>query len=261
MVQKKTKAFYICLSALFIILISCLSGCSQKDLETITKVIDVVSDIKSSVNNSENSVTVNNYDELANLEFSGSSYVVINNDIPYFEDLTTDEFEIYSSMDELGRPRTAFANISPETLPIEERGSIANVKPAGWHTYNTKEKWNQVLPDNTFYVYNRCHLIAFSLAGENDNKLNLITGTRYLNMNMTDFEEEVRNYVQKTNNHVYYRITPVYKDDELVARGVLMEAQSVETDDVRFCVYLFNVQMLEDGTMLEIDYKTGEITN
>ena len=96
---------------------------------------------------------------------------------------------------------------------------------------------------------------------ENDNNLNLITGTRYLNMNMTDFEDEVRNYVQKTGDHVLYRVTPIYRDNELVARGVLMEAKSVETDDVQFCVYLYNVQMLEDGTMLEINYETGEILN
>lgn len=243
-----------------------LFGCSQKDIDTINKVVDVAVEIKDIVNEYHNSGTdqntvINNNSELALLEFEGSSYAVINNDIPFFDELTTDEFEIYSELDSLNRPQVAFANISPETLPTEERGSIANVKPVGWHTYNTKDYWDQVLPDNTFYVYNRCHLIAFSLAGENDNNLNLITGTRYLNMNMTDFEDEVRNYVQKTGNHVLYRVTPIYRDNELIARGVLMEAKSVETDDVQFCVYLYNVQMLEDGTMLEIDYKTGEILN
>lgn len=246
-----------------LLLTTTLFGCSQKDLNTLNKVVDVAVGIKDIVNeykNNENTTVVSNSD-LAYLEFEGSSYKIINDGIPYFDELTSDEFEVYSDLDSLGRPQVAFANISLETLPSEERGSIANVKPVGWHTYNTKEKWGQVLPDNTFYVYNRCHLIAFSLAGENDNELNLITGTRYLNMNMTDFEDEVRNYVQKTGDHVLYRITPIYRDDELVARGVLMEAKSVETNDVEFCVYLFNIQMLEDGTLLDIDYKTGEILN
>lgn len=245
---------------LILILLSfLLVGCSQETTEFIEIVIDIIHDADPILEeHKQNPVYIK---DLSNLEFSGSSYVVVNDGIPFFEELTTDEFEYYSNLDYLGRPQTAFANISPTTLPDEERGSIAGVKPVGWHTYNTKEKWNQLLPDNTFYVYNRCHLIAFSLAGENANELNLITGTRYLNMNMTDFEDEVRNYVQQTSNHVYYRITPVYKDKELIARGVLMEAQSVETDDVCFCVYLFNVQMLEDGTLLNIDYETGEILN
>lgn len=248
---------------LLILLLLSLSGCSKKDIDKIENLVNTIEEIKEVVKDSQQTSDdpkryVNGVN-LEDVEFNGSSYAVVNGGIPFFDELTIEEFEEYSDLDYLGRPQIAFANISPETLPTEERGSIANVKPVGWHTYNTKELWNQVLPDNTFYVYNRCHLIAFSLAGENANELNLITGTRYLNMNMTDFEEEVRNYVQKTGNHVMYRVTPIYKEDELVARGVLMEAKSVETNDVEFCVYLFNVQMLEDGTMLNIDYKTGEV--
>lgn len=244
--------------SILILLSFLLVGCSQEATEFIDTIIDIIHDVDPILEEHKQNLIY--IEDLSNLEFSGSSYVVVNDGVPYFEELTTDEFEYYSNLDYLGRPQTAFANISLTTLPDEERGSIAGVKPVGWHTYNTKENWNQLLPDNTFYVYNRCHLI-FSLAGENANELNLITGTRYLNMNMADFEDEVRNYVQKTGNHVYYRVTPVYKDEELIARGVLMEAQSIETDDVCFCVYLFNVQMLEDGTLLDIDYQTGEILN
>lgn len=204
-------------------------------------------------------VQISEINTLANLDYDGRSYYVVNGGKPFFTELNTDEFEYYSQLDNLGRCGVAFSNISPKTLPDTERGSISGVKPSGWQTVNAKTVFGQPTYDGTLYVYNRSHLIAFSLAGENANNLNLITGTRYLNINMTDFEGEVLEYVRQTRNHVYYRVTPVFRENELVARGVLMEAKSVETNDVEFCVYLFNVQPLKDGTMLTIDYGTGEV--
>ncbi len=200
------------------------------------------------------------YNTLASLRYNGSAYKVINDGVPFFKDETYEtEFEIYSGLDDLGRCGPAFANISPLTLPEGKRGDISKVKPTGWHSYNAKELFGQPLIDNTQSVYNRSHLIAYSLTAEDANKENLITGTRYLNMNMTDFETEVLNYVRKTQQHVLYRVTPIFEGDNLLANGVLMEAKSVEDPSVQYCVYLFNVQPLKDGTMIEIDYKTGEI--
>ena len=199
------------------------------------------------------------YKELQQLRYSGAAYKVINDGTPFFTETYETEFEFYSALDYLGRCGTAFANISPYTLPEGKRGDISKVKPSGWHSYNSKEIYGQVLDDNTQHIYNRSHLIAYSLADENANKLNLITGTRYMNVNMTDFESEVLNYVKTTGEHVLYRVTPIFEGNNLVANGVLMEAQSVEQPYVQFCVYLFNVQPLKDGTMVNIDYATGEI--
>ena len=135
-------------------------------------------------------------------------------------------------------------------MPTEERGTIGQVRPSGWHTV----KYNGVVDGN--YLYNRCHLIGYQLAGENANELNLITGTRYLNMiGMLEFENTVSAYVEETNNHVLYRVTPIFEDDNLVAKGVEMEAWSVEDKGVGICfnVFCYNVQ-----PGIEIDYATGE---
>lgn len=184
-------------------------------------------------------------------EYNGENYIIINENIPTFteEDYTTDSFEKYSDLDYLGRTKTAFANIGKETMPSEKRGSIGMIKPSGWHTV----KYDIV---DGKYLYNRCHLIGYQLTGENANEKNLITCTRQMNTEgMLDFENKVANYIKETNNHVLYRVTPIYKEDNLVATGVQIEASSVEDKgkSISFNVFVYNVQ---DG--IEIDYKTGE---
>ena len=149
----------------------------------------------------------------------------VNGNVPYFteEDLTTEAFEGYSPLDGLGRCGMAYANVCPELMPTEERGEIGMIRPTGWHTV----RYDGVVDGN--YLYNRCHLIGYQLAGENANEQNLITGTRYLNVDgMLPFENLVDDYVDETGNHVLYRVTPVFLGDNLVASGVLMEAYSVE---------------------------------
>ena len=183
-------------------------------------------------------------------EYSGSPYAVINNNEPYFTDITTDVFETYSDLDNLGRCGVAFANICKEIMPTEDRGQIGNVKPSGWHTV----KYNGIISGN--YLYNRCHLIGYQLAGENANEKNLITGTRYLNVvGMLPFENQVDDYVESSGNHVLYRVTPIFEGDNLVADGVLMEGLSVEDNgtSVKFCVFCYNVQ-----PGIGIDYATGD---
>ena len=186
-------------------------------------------------------------------EYCGNAYVEINGGIPFFEteEITTKEFEIYSDLDALGRCGVAYANISRELLPTEERGEIGIVKPSGW----CQEKYPGIVDSDPPYLYNRCHLIAFCLSGENANEKNLITGTRYMNVEgMLPFEEKVVRYVAKTSNHVLYRVTPVFEGSNLVASGVMMEAYSVEDNGkgICFCVYCYNVQ---PGII--IDYRTG----
>ncbi len=184
--------------------------------------------------------------------YSGNASCIINNNIPYFTDaeLTTDTFENYSDLDSLGRCQAAYANISPGTLPTQERGTIGDVRPSGWHTV----KYNGIIDGN--YLYNRCHLIAYQLAGENANVKNLLTGTRYMNTEgMMPYENLVADYVKQTGNHVLYRVTPVFEGDNLVANGILLEAKSVEDNGtgIMFHVYCYNVQ-----PGIEIDYATGE---
>ena len=183
-------------------------------------------------------------------ESDGSTpYVKINDGVPDFtdEDMTTKSYEKYSELDSLGRCGVAMACIGRDIMPTEERGSIGSVKPSGWQTV----KYDIV---DGKYLYNRCHLIGYQLTGENANKQNLITGTRYMNVDgMLPFENMVADYVKETNNHVIYRVTPIYDGSNLVASGVLMEAKSVEDDEICFCVYVYNAQA---GVV--IDYKTGE---
>ena len=162
--------------------------------------------------------------------------------------MTTDSYETYSPLDALGRCGVVMSCIGQDLMPTEERGSIGQVKPSGWQTV----KYDFV---NGKYLYNRCHLIGFQLTGENANTSNLITGTRYMNVEgMLPFENMVADYIKETNNHVLYRVTPVFQDNELVARGVLIEAKSVEDDGdgILFCVYVYNNQ-----PGVEIDYLTG----
>ena len=183
--------------------------------------------------------------------YTGNPYTVINDNIPNFSesDLTTDSFESYSELDSLGRCSTAYANIGQDIMPTEERGSIGQVKPSGWHTV----KYDCV---DGKYLYNRCHLIGYQLTAENANERNLITGTRYLNIEgMLPFENMVADYIKETNNHVLYRVTPLYNGDNLLATGVQMEAQSVEDDGdgILFNVFCYNVQ-----PGVGIDYATGD---
>ena len=184
--------------------------------------------------------------------YSGKAYTSVNGNVPYFTatELTATSFETYSDLDSLGRCGVTYACIGQDLMPTEERGSIGMVKPTGWHTVRYDD-----LVDGK-YLYNRCHLIGYQLTGENANTKNLITGTRYLNIEgMLPFENMVADYIQETNNHVLYRVTPIFEGNNLLANGVLMEGYSVEDKGtgISYCVFAYNVQ-----PGIEIDYATGE---
>lgn len=182
--------------------------------------------------------------------YQGEPYVEINNNIPTFTDTSKlpTPYENYATLDAYGRCGPAEAILGLELMPTTERESIAHIKPAGWQTV----RYDDLIKDK--YLYNRCHLIAFMLAGENANKQNLITGTRYLNVEgMLPFETLVHDYIIETGNHVRYRVTPIYEGDELLCRGVLMEAMSIEDQRLSFNVFCFNVQ-----PGIDINYQTGE---
>lgn len=221
--REKYKAIFIILSCMFI-----LSGCANINIESN-------SDIKEHITSINEIITSENIPE-----YNNEPYVVINNNVPYFEndEIDTFVFEEYSELDDLGRCGTAYANICKELMPTEERDQIGHIKPSGWQTI----KYDIV---DGKYLYNRCHLIGFQLAGENDNEKNLITGTRYFNVEgMLPFENLVVDYVDETDNHVLYRVTPIYDNNNLVASGVLMEAYSVEDNGSGICfnVFVYNVQ-------------------
>jgi DNA-entry nuclease len=184
-------------------------------------------------------------------EFSGEPYVVLGDNVPDFpqKDKTTTSFETYSALDSLGRCTQAYANVGTDLMPDEKRGNISHIKPTGWNNAKYKSVEGQ-------YLFNRCHLIGYQLTGENANEKNLITGTRYMNVEgMLPFENMIADYVEETGNHVLYRVTPVFEKNELVARGVQMEALSVEDDGSGVCfdVFAYNCQ-----PGIEIDYQTGE---
>lgn len=184
--------------------------------------------------------------------YSGEPYTELNGNIPYFTDRgkTEDVFEHYSDLDTLGRCGAAYANICKELMPTEKRGEIGMIKPTGWHTV----RYDDIISDK--YLYNRCHLIGFQLAGENANEKNLVTGTRYMNVDgMLPFENMIADYVKETDNHVLYRVTPIFVGDDLVCRGVEMEAYSVEDngEGTSFHVFVYNIQ-----PGIEIDYATGD---
>lgn len=185
-------------------------------------------------------------------DYAGETYVELNGNKPYFADcnISTDVFEHYSDLDSLGRCGQAYANICKELMPTEERGNIGMIKPSGWHTV----KYPDLI--DGLYLYNRCHLIAFCLAGENANEKNLITGTRYMNVTgMLPFETEVADYVDKTDNHVLYRVTPIFVGEELVARGVEMEAYSIEDKGEGVCFHVF---VYNEQPGITIDHLTGD---
>jgi DNA-entry nuclease len=196
--------------------------------------------------------------------YAGTVWADVNGDVPFFDeaqmkaavgmvkdlpDLPPGNLQIYGELDDLGRCTGACALVGPETLPQTERGSISAVKPTGWHTV----KYDGI---DGNYLYNRCHLIGFQLTGQDANEKNLITGTRYLNVEgMLPYEDSVLAYVTGTGNHVLYRVTPVFTETNLLAAGVLMEARSIEDPLVQFCAFCYNVQ-----PGITIDYATGEST-
>ena len=214
--------------------LSCLFGCSTEPNINYTT-------------EEQTSETV----QLSNIpEYSGNPYTKINGNVPNISEseLQTETYETYSELDELGRCGTAEAVLGLETMPTEDRGSIGMVKPSGWQTI----RYDDIVDGN----YNRCHLIAFQLSSENVNEKNLITGTRYMNVEgMLPFENMVADYIKETGNHVFYRVTPIFEGDNLVVNGVQMEAYSIEDagSGIEFNVFVYNVQ-----PQIEINYATGE---
>lgn len=246
-----------------IIATSTLTGCSINE-KTINEAIEVIKkeveetekeDKKVSEGEKEKPVEDISLDTLIIPEYQGEITITINDNKPLFteEEITNESFEYYSPLDALGRCKTAFACIGKELMPTEKRGEIGHIKPTGWH----QNKYEGIVNSNPPYLYNRCHLIAFCLTGENANEKNLITGTRYFNVEgMLPFEEKVLYYLRENpERHVMYRVTPVFKEDNLLAKGVLIEAFSVEDKgrSISFCVFIYNVQ-----PGVKIDYKTGE---
>ena len=230
-------------------LILCLNGCVgqvQTSTNTATNIVEIEKESDISLNDvPEYSVSLDNIPE-----YNGTPYIEINNNIPYFteSDLTVESYESYSELDALGRCGTAMACVGKDLMPTEDRESISEIKPSGW----INKDYGDLVDGG--YLYNRCHLIGFQLTGENANEKNLITGTRYMNTEgMLPFENMVADYIKETNNHVLYRVTPIFDSDNLVANGVLMEARSIEDDEILFNVYCYNVQ-----PGVTIDYETGD---
>ena len=227
-----------------------LTACEEEDVELAMDIaIAVIQELESESATEGHADTSQAEEGIP--DFSGEPYVAINGNIPFFveEEYTTESYEYYSELDELGRCGVTMACIGQDIMPTEDRGEIGSVKPSGWHSV----KYDCV---EGKYLYNRCHLIGFQLAGENANKKNLITGTRYLNVEgMLPFENMVADYVQETGNHVLYRVTPIFEGDNLVATGVCMEGWSVEDngEEICFCVFAYNAQ-----PGIVIDYATGE---
>lgn len=229
--------------SIVLVLLLTLSGCGGSLLngDILPEIDDVTTD--------STTIKVVSLDDIP--EFSGSPYVAINDNQPSFTeaDYTTEAFEEYAELDYLGRCGVTYACVGVEIMPTEKRGDIGMVKPTGWVT----SKYDFV---DGRYLYNRCHLIGFQLTGENANRGNLITGTRYMNTEgMLPFENMIADYVKETENHVLYRVTPIFEGENLVANGVQMEAWSVEDDGDGICfnVYCYNVQ---PGVV--IDYATGQ---
>ena len=229
------KLYRRCLLMLF--MVCCISMAACQPLEELG--------LTGSSSNQGSSLSVSEVPE-----YSGEPYVVINENQPDFseEDMTKDSFETYSDLDSLGRCQSAYANVGQDLMPTGERGNISKIKPSGWQT----AKYDIV---DGKYLYNRCHLIGYQLTGENANEKNLITGTRYMNVDgMLPFENMVADYVKETGSHVLYRVTPIFEGDNLVAKGVQMEAYSVEDkgEGVCFNVFVYNVQ-----PGITIDYANG----
>lgn len=230
--SKKIKLLSSIIALIIVVVLSFTLSCKNKEIP------------KEQLSNSN--VTLDNIPD-----YTDKAYVEINNNVPYFtsEEITNESFEQYNSLDSLGRCTVAYACLSTDLMPTEKRGEIGSVHPTGWHS----DKYDFVDGEN---LYNRCHLIGYQLSGENANERNLVTGTRYMNVTgMLPFENMVTDYIKETNNHVMYRVTPIFKDDDLVCRGVEMEGYSVEDngDSISYNVFVYNVQ-----PGVYIDYKTGD---
>ena len=239
--MKKLFALLMALCLLF-----SLTACEEEEVELA---LDIAVAVLEEMEEQDSPAEAESLEEIP--PWSGEAYVAVNGNIPFFveEEYTTESYEFYSELDELGRCGMTMACIGTDIMPTEERGNIGSVKPSGWQSV----KYDCV---DGKYLYNRCHLIGFQLCGENANKRNLITGTRYLNIEgMLPFEDMVADYVKETENHVLYRVTPIFNGDDLVAEGVLLEGWSVEDngEDICFCVYAYNAQ---PGII--IDYATGD---
>lgn len=223
-----------------------LMGCSQPENNADKN--STFQQVETNQNTSKNNASVN----LKNIPaFSDKAYIVINNNNPGFteSDYSTKSFETYSNLDSLGRCGVAYANIGKDLMPTEKRGDISSVKPSGWHSI----KYDNVDGKS---LYNRCHLIGYQLTAENANAKNLITGTRYLNVDgMLPFENMVADYIKETGNHVLYRVTPIFEGDNLVASGVQMEAKSVEDKGKGIC---FNIYAYNNQPGITIDYANGD---
>lgn len=258
MIKKKMRSLCVIAAVLCCLLFSgCTTEISATDNTQTTQQSDAKADQSNTNGTSSQSASgqITAYQSAITLSsipaYSGTPYVAVNDNVPSFtdDDITLNAFENYSDLDSLGRCGVAYANVCQETMPTEKRGDISKVKPTGWHSV----KYNFVDGKS---LYNRCHLIGYQLTAENANEKNLITGTRYMNTEgMLPFENMVADYVKETKNHVLYRVTPIFEDNNLVASGVLMEAQSVEDhgEGVSFCVYAYNVQ-----PGVTIDYATGD---
>ena len=237
MEKENKKLYYIFVAvvmAAIIALCVSLAGCTKKVEQTPTQ--------------SKQSVSVTQ--EIP--KWNGKPFVVLNDNIPQFSEemLALKEAEVYSELDRLGRCGPAYAVITRKTMPTEPRGKIGMVKPSGWQTV----RYDDLIKDR--YLYNRCHLIGFQLAGENANPKNLITGTRSLNVDgMLPFENMVTAYVKKTGNPVLYRVVPVFHGDELVARGVTMEGYSMNDKGKSIC---FNVFIPNVQPGIVINYNSGK---
>lgn len=250
--KKYATSLFAVLAAIMIL----FAGCTAQSGESGTVSADTTQSTVQAQRQSNGGVTLSNdsaksFDYSTVPKFDDKPYVEINGNVPYFtkSELTTKSYESYGELDKYGRCTMCIASVGTDLMPTEERGAIGSIKPTGWHTV----KYSNV---DGKYLYNRCHLIGYQLSGENANAKNLITGTRYLNIDgMLPFENEVGEYVKETDNHVLYRVTPIFVGDELVARGVLMEGYSVEDGGKGVC---YNVFCYNNQPGISIDYKTGE---
>lgn len=244
--RKNRLKWHMLRAAFLLIMAMVIGGCGQKETEKLGGILQ-----------KEQKGTEPMEASLSNLklpdipEFSDEPYVVLNENEPEFiaENYSEDSYEVYSELDDLGRCGPAIANIGKDLMPTEKRGAIGSVKPTGWHT----TKYDSV---DGKYLFNRCHLIGYQLTAENANECNLITGTRYLNVEgMLPFENMVADYIKETDNHVLYRVTPVFEGNNLIASGVQMEARSVEDDGEGIC---FNIYAYNNQPGIVIDYATGD---
>ena len=238
--MKNKKITALLLAALMVLTLA-LTGCDSAPVNNESTTAEAVADS-----------SANSFGDIDNIpEFKGEPYIVINDNVPELSPDQADRayFENYAPLDSLGRCGVAFACLGLETMPTEDRGEIGQVKPSGWKT----AKYDCV---DGKYLFNRCHLVGFQLSGENANERNLITGTRYMNVQgMLPFENMVADYIKETGNHVLYRVTPIFKGDELVARGVQMEAFSVEDEGEGIC---FNVFCYNNQPGVKVNYATGD---